>query len=449
MVAHFMHFSHSILFLLLLLPTLLSGQLIPTEETMDNWVEEAEWSRHYAGAISGDQLITISLVKNVASDEVVGRLFYIKSNFSLPLKGKLIGDEISLDETGPTGALSGSIKAYLNENGINGEWRNFNNRIGGSLKLKKVSTEQEARNLHLEGHQVYFYEGRYGNFPIKMFLFEDKHGRTLGNLFLSSQNKTYELSGTSVSGKVKISLKTEDHTEEGTIHGSIDENGLLTAQMEVKGVNHSISLSPKKTIPLTRYTFADYSSSISIVYPKFGLSPIDNYIASNFKAWQEELTGYLHDQKKPSIELTPEQRASNRAYNWFDIDYLTDRLASIHFTSGTTWEDEFTDFSVNFDLQSGKPIFKEDLFTNIDSMERFLAHYIPTELAKLAFNEDPFYGKFIKDLAFDQISLKKEGVSFRSGFNSLYGEQSVTVPYKSLLYFVGSSSPIAHLVLMK
>jgi hypothetical protein len=123
----------------------------------------------------------------------------------------------------------------------------------------------------------------------------------------------------------------------------------------------------------------------------------------------------------------PYLRATERAYAWTDIVYLSEDLLSGYINFSNTWSDEDRTQMVNFDLKRGKTLTTEDILKG--NYKKFIRNQIKKEFKQSLYYDLPEFRKWILKEGYTLFSIRKEGLYFSTKFNPIYGQQHVLIPY--------------------
>ncbi len=168
--------------------------------------------------------------------------------------------------------------------------------------------------------------------------------------------------------------------------------------------------------------FADKNISYDATYPKLHHEKFNLWLENNIQNW------LLQTRKK--LQAKPDKTFCS-AQSWCEIQSLTDEYISGVITYCSADSNVYETQSFNYSFLDSKPIFLEDLLLQKKDGTTRLLELREISKGQLLNSTDKEYSDWLRKESFDQFVLQKEGISFVSNFNPIYGRFCNTIPYES------------------
>ena len=433
---------HILIFLSL---PLLFGQRSSTEKAIiklfDNQANSLHWMRHYKGRIDDLNDIAVSLAFDGKACK--GFLVYLRSRERFLLEGTFKNNQIQLKEIDKQGAVSGFINAKLLGVYINGDWNNFDKSIGGEITLQQVQYEARLPSYCGDDKWIRQYKGMIDGRAYTMILQKQSNESITGTAY--SQNETYTIKG-EINEYLQVDLKFKDafNNTIGTLKGNhANEFDLRTNFFNKKGDNKKAPFQMVERFQMGCIEYADYISSYDITYPKTRYASFNQWIDQQAMSWVVNCKNQVQKIRVSYPVKKPKLRATQRAYAWTELVYLSEELISGYITFSDTWTNDYQTKMFNFNLLTGKRLSVKDIFKG--RYKKAIRKYIKKEYKKnpnLDFSE--FRKWIIKD-GFSLFTVREEGISFSTKFNPIFGQQHVLVPYDKLKPYLKKNTAVWNL----
>ena len=421
------------------------GQRSATEIAVRNLFEQKEniyWFRYYKGRMDGLNDISISLAYDGRSCK--GYLTYLRSRERFQLEGTIIGDnQVKIKELDKSGAVSGYFEGEIKGAYLNAEWNNYNYSIGGTVSLRQVEKEPRLPSYCGEDKWIKQYEGVLIGEAFTLLLQKTSNNLIKGVAY--SKFNDFVVSG-NINEHLQLDLifRNALNIEVGTLKGNHSNAYQMGGNyIDAKGNTSSSTFQLVQQLDMGCIEYADYITSYDITYPKTKNPSFNQWMDKQAMSWVISCRDRVQKIKTSFPSKQPYLRATERAYAWTDIVYLSDELISGYVHFSTTWTEEDQTQMFNFDLKRGKPLGAEDIFKG--RYKRFIRNQIKNEFKRNRFYTKSDFRKWILKTGFTLFTIREEGIYFSTKFNAIYGQQHVLIPFGKLKPYLRKNTPVARL----
>ena len=422
---------HKSLFTLLLVSCtfLLSAQRSATEiavrglfENQDNIV----WFRYYKGRIDDLNDISISLAFDGQSCK--GFLTYLRSRERFQLDGTLTGDnQLRAKELDKAGLISGYFNGEIKEGLLKADWNNYNNSIGGNVTLQEVEQEPRLPSYCGDDKWIRQYEGLMKDQAFTLILQKTNNDLIKGVAY--TQAGSYNITGSiNENRQLHLDLKDTQNKSIGSLQGDHTNDYHLRASfVNAKGETSALTFRMLQQLDMGCIEYADYITSYDITYPKTKNAGFNQWMDKQAMNWVVTCRNRVQKVKTSNLSKKPYLRATERAYAWTDIVYLSEDLLSGYVNFSNTWSSKDRTQMINFDLNRGKSLTTEDILKG--SYKKFIRNQIKKEFKQSRYYDLPDFRKWIMKEGYTLFSIRQEGLYFSTKFNTVYGQQHVLIPF--------------------
>jgi len=388
------------------------------------------WVRHYKGLVN--DMHDVTMILGFDGEVYHGYATYLRSKTRFQLYGKA-GTRFKLFEVDKSGKVSGILQGNLSPQLLKANWHNYQNTVGVGMHLVKAASDDSE--LTKCGHNKWTknYEGNYMGKPTRLLLQHYTEGEYKGFFYIAHENKTYHVQGTQQSGEDRIYLHLINEKNEKK--GRLDCRDMGASRVDCTLRNDegifSSQLMNKQTVNTQGIELLDYTIVMDVTYPN--IKKQDNFNAivyQQYDKWLKKNRTQTTKAKRKTKE-NPDNRATMRAYGWYDIEYLSSKYVSLRLSYVDDWSD-YEEIVWTYDLENQKTVQPEDLFLADSDYAGFVRNYITDVLKKQPDYKDEDYSKWIAKENFEFFSLRHEGINFSTKYNPIYGARNVTVPYYKL-----------------
>lgn len=408
--------------------------------------QKVQWIKHYKGRIDDLNDIAISLAFD--GKNCKGQLLYLRSKEVFDLVGIVKKNKITLQEFDEDHEISGHLKGEMLPEGLKLEWANFNNTIGGNLLLKEIEKPLNVPTYCGDNKWIRRYKGLIGREKLELILHKESSRAVNGTAYFKTDNQTYQVRGyMDAFDNLNLTVRDNFDRVKGKFEGTFDEKQKLNANFSHQnGQFNTCSFHVKDFLAVGCIEYADYTTAYDVLYPKTQNANFNHWIESLVEEWIKSCKLYAIDVKKMNPEITPAMRASIRANTWCAVDYFSDDLISGVLTFSNTWSSKQESRNINFDLVRGVEITIEDIFKHDVDYRTLVRNYLNKKISKHNLYKDKDFRKWLAEADFPIFTIRKEGINFSTKFNSIYGQQEITVPYAELKSYLKKKSIISKLI---
>ncbi len=188
--------------------------------------------------------------------------------------------------------------------------------------------------------------------------------------------------------------------------------------------NKSFGISKKNGVNLICRSFMNFEHNISYTYPQFGQKKLDEYLQQNF------IDKYMTLEKQLVVsheDQSINDRLSHTEFGTFKNMFVNDTLVSGIFFFQSSKHDQIIEIPFNY-LLKRKEVFSFDKVTlpNLN-MSAEIDAYIDELINK---NPNSYSSKKGSDFLIH--TFNHEGLSCKTAFNPIYGDETIIVPYDFL-----------------
>ncbi len=393
--------------------------------------EKITWIKHYKGRLDGFNDVAVTLAYD--GRKCKGQMVYLRSNAKFTLFGEISENEITLQEVDKKNAISGYIYASISEDALEGEWNNFDNTIGSTLRLKQVADEIKFPGHCGDNKWVNHYKGAIQREGMELILQKMSSTEVLGIAYWTHKKESYNVVGEQDrTGKLKLALLDNNKKEIAQIEGVIKNQQLSSVIYKDNETTAFTSFHLEESLPVGCIEYADYVASYDITYPKTKNAMFNFWIDNLAMDWVNDCKQFVQNDRRLKEPITPALRSTVRAFGWCDVQLMSDRLISGTMNYSTTWSDAKDARAFNFDLYTGRELALNDVFENDFNHNRMLKSIINKKINKHRLYKDSEFRTWLAEEDFTFFTIRKDGINFSTKFNMIYGRQNITIPYNKL-----------------
>jgi len=400
-----------------------------------------KWVRHYKGRI--DDFNDIAVVLAFDGYFCKGQLLYLRSKEVFHLEGTLKGQLFQLKEIDSAGNESGFLAGTISGKAVEASWRNIDNSVGSQILMTETQSTDDFPVHCGDDKWVKIYAAKDGSSSIEMILQKGANNNLRGMIF--TEGLSFKLKGEIDSqNHFLLDLKKGTGEVAGNLKGDFGNHRNFKASVSNENSEKKFTFKLKEQLSVACVEYADYTTNFDLTYPKAKNVAFNNWMKSATEWWVNACRNFAGKVKSGSPD--PHSRASERAFGWCDLEFYSPNLISGFLNFSATWKPSFKGISFNFDLKNGREITWTDLFK-----EHFDRSFFINKVVKTAFKNHPLFSdtgfkKWIEQAEFSFFTIRKEGIVFSTDYNSLYGRQSLTVPFEELKPYLKSNSPVKFLI---
>lgn len=175
------------------------------------------------------------------------------------------------------------------------------------------------------------------------------------------------------------------------------------------------------------YEYADYHSRLIATKLKSGNKKFDLWIENKYKKWIDISVEKL---KNLQSNFGTNDRWIQSADGWVEIDLFTNDIASGTIYLQTSLHHETEKIPFIYDLKNSKELKLQDIFDTKFDIKRYFDAVIPAKKKEINWSSE--CKKWVDKQYFSYVTLKENGICFRTDFHAIYGEKEILIPYDTV-----------------
>lgn len=401
------------------------------------------WVRTYCG--KADELHPVTVRLGYDGLYCRGYIQYGSVGLRLKWDGLIQQDELRAYEIDSLDNHCGLIQGKIRDSVLLVTWQNTSRTIGSRIALSWCE-EQSLRSYDPPSDLwLRYYAGTAGNTPLTVLLQKNASDRIRGVFYFPLKDTSWAATGHSFTADQYL-LRPQDLNNR-FLADSILIDSLIQKQGRIHWKDTSAviangDLKLKATYEMSSYLYMDYFSNFAFVYPRLKAANFNNWFGQLISDWlrdgTEEAAAFSLAHPQPVAEL----RATVRAYGWSDTELITKRIISGQVNYTCTWSAGEYSRAFNFDLKKGREINIEDIFKPEFNYKLFIDAFIRRNFTRHPLYEDPDFRAWLEQEDFRIFTVRRDGITFSTKFNILYGRVHITIPYTELEPFITKSSAV-------
>jgi len=371
------------------------------------------------------------------------RIVYLRSKEKINLAGVIADEDFKLQEVDNANQISGIWEGKISGKFILGTWSDKNNVKGGNILLEEVNSEATFPTYCGDNKWIRKYNGNILGESVEMILQRADNHQIKGVAFFQKQNKSFVARGeVSENDIVTITLKNQNGIFHGFFDGFLENDFLKLNYKNQQQKKTEVVFSPDEGLTIGCMEYADYMTTYDVTYPKTTNAVFNKWIDDEIKAWTQACRSKLNKNKRLNKVNAANLRTMDKGASWCTVDHFSKGLISGYMTYTNSWTPGQKVVPFNFDFDKNSKIDLDDLFNDNKDYTKYIRNYIKKEIKNNKLYTDSEFKKWIKKNDFSLFTIRKDGICFSTKFDMLYGQQSVTIPYRQLKPFIKKNSPI-------
>ncbi len=344
------------------------------------------------------------------------------------LEGKHTGEQIELYETDSLDHVTGIIKGDMNDDKFYCEW--FDQRTNNRMPLFVYHNSPSDNPCGNVGWAQYYKVKSTIIDSIHSISIVKKEAETYMTIGYKNCTKRYELECENDACTILRHLPSS-LTEQDEMLINMKNNKIEFRSLEGR---NSIDIFPSRKIYLNCKTYYDFDEKFSFLYPLNSDKKFNQYIDNLVVDKYMDVSHHLY-QAHEDHSLT--ERNIHGESGDIHLDLFNDTIVSgvFLFQGSNIYEVTEVPFIYNFDKRKAVDI--KDMFVEKylykEEMERYVAE---VKSKKKDINVDDFH----KDTKYDLITLSPAGFKCKTAFNTIYGDDAITIPYEHFKFYYKKKS---------
>jgi len=364
-----------------------------------------------------------------------GEFIYLKSGDRFNLAGTMIENQIQLEEYDKNNKRTGFITGqYIGENTIQAVWENNSQTVGSKVLFKEISAQTSNYGNCGDNKWIHSYSGKIDKKEVELILQKIDNHRIIGTAYFLKNKEKHDIQGElTTNNNLILNIYHRDNQRLlGSIRAIYKSGQELNASFyNTRNVQGFATFKLDSHIEMNCLAYADYSSSYDFLYPKSHDPLFDQIMNFLIKDWIKDCQNTTTSiRSKPT---RPNLRASQRGYAWTEVTLFKDHFVSGLLTFNNTWKEATMTKAFNYDFANKSSIELEDIFKRKFDYKTYVKEYIrETLLADKTYKNDISFQAWMDQQNFTLFTVGQEGLVFFTDFHSIYGRQSVVIPYKKI-----------------
>jgi hypothetical protein len=343
-------------------------------------------------------------------------------------EGDDIDHQLKLVELTSDARMSGFIYGTYDGENLEAQWMNADKNRTMSLKLSFVNSfenHQADKCKQSQWHRIF--AGKAENKDIKLHLIKDNLAYTAINY--EDGNKMKDLmpgKGTRVE-IFELGFKNSVFSGKSLVIDTSNLDKISIVHLDDGGYEVSSALKLEASLDFECYEYADYHSRLVANKLKSGNKKFDLWLEQKYQSWIE---GSIEKLKVSNTKIGTKDRWIQVAEGWVEVDLFSSDIISGTIYLQTSLHHETEKIPFIYDLKSSKEITLQDIFDNKFDSKEYFKLVIPAKKKEIVWQKE--CKKWIDNQFFDHVTLKENGICFRTDFHTVYGEKEILIPYDTV-----------------
>jgi hypothetical protein len=357
--------------------------------------------------------------------------YYLRSSGQrFEIEGEEVNGQLMLVESADTGKSTGYIIGKFDGLDFSGQWMNI--QKNNSLPVTGQKVEQfddfhpvlcDARAWH------YYYKGKIENEETQIYIDKNENYYFIYYKYKNTVGRDTILNTTNNDALV---FPITD-----TYEAILTKDALDYVILEKKENFQNYLIKRVASADYECYEFANFTTLIETMRPVVKNQKFVKWLDDEFSSWHE--SGNKKIKTYPDEFISNENRYKDLGYGWVEISFLTDEYISGNVFTQSSWKKGTGKKSFIFDLKSNKNLDAGSWILQSLENKHVLDSLISIKKESLIYNDEKL-NKWVSEQNFDNIILKKEGISFQTGFSTIFGEHEIILYYEDLKPFCKNRS---------
>lgn len=354
-----------------------------------------------------------------------GFYFLRSSGERFEIEGEEVNGQLVLVESTNKGKSTGFIVGKFDGQNFNGQWMNIKKNYFLPISGQNVEKFDDFHPVLCDARAWhYYYKGKIDNEEVNIYIDKNdnkyfiyyKYKNTVGRdtLINSSNNDALVFS------------MTDD------FEAILTKDALDYIVLEKKENFQNFLIKRISSTDFECYEFANFTTLIETMRPVVKNQKFVKWLDHEFSSWHE--SGNKKFKINSDESLSNEKRYKDVGYGWVEISYVTDEYISGNVFTQSSWKKGTGKKGFIFDLKSNKLLDPVPWILQSLENNHVLDSLISLKKEGLTY-ADKKLNNWVSEQKFDNVILKKEGISFQTGFSTVYGEYEFILFYEELKPF--------------
>ena len=357
-----------------------------------------------------------------------GICYYPTGNTKLYLQGEYDDEKLLLYETDSLNRPAGTWLLDVSAPAKTARWRNIDGSVTFTMPLYVAGEYQDNREY--SNNNLSFYAGK---------IFGDEYVLTLYN---SGNPKSSLLNVTKhfyINNKTvclddncdKFEILTKDFDEIKKLY--CRKNNDITMKIKITNYLGTISsavFNLMESLKLENDSYINKDYRFNVNHPVFN----DKKINTSFNTEIKQIVNGLK-KEMDSIVLNKDDfddRLNTFAEAWFDVDYYSTKLFSGKFFIQKSYDDDILIIPIIFNLKTRKKINIFEQFNSDFNFNFYVKQYINEYVKNLSGEKSKILKNYLTPKNFKYFTVNNAGIVISTGFNTIYGDYKIMIPFKEV-----------------
>jgi hypothetical protein len=385
------------------------------------------WINYLSGSLDNNHVV--DMIIGTDGHTCKGIYTMRNSNVTFYFDGEEVNKQMKLIEVNNNAKTTGFLYGNYDGESFVGKWMNYDKNINLSFKLKYVNNFDEFRPAKCMLNQWYnIYNGKVEGKEVQLSIIKDQDIYTCMVLQDGKRQKDIVPVIGERYSNIDLKFKNTVLSNNYAVVDTLNFDKINIVKLDESGYEVVTQLERVIGLQYECYEYADEYSRLKCDRPVSGNKKFDTWMENVFKSWTnanvKKMKGINPD------DMGTRERWVHVANGWVELDLVLNDIISgtIYMESSLNVETEKIAFI--YDFKHGKEMLLQDIFDqNFDSKGYFKV-VIPTK--KKLVNWKPELKKWIDKQSFNHVTLKENGISFKTDYNTIYGEKEILVAYKEV-----------------
>lgn len=385
------------------------------------------WINNLSGTLDGKHIIDMI----IGTDGHICKGLYTLRNSGTTFffEGDDNNHQLKMVEMTPDNRASGFIFGQYDGEIFSGIWANADKSLHLPMNLSFVDGFDMNQKYHCHLHHWQrIYGGKIENKSLNIHIsrLDDRFfidvimdSIQVKDIFPAKDNRVDVLvlkSHLGIINNKSLVIDTADLSKVSLV--SLDETGY-----EVSSI-----LKAEAILDFECYEYADYHSRFLVQKPILGNKKFDLWMEKNIKNYVDECLETFRTFKPENIGT--KERWIQYAEGWVEVDLFQKEMISGTIYLHSSLQSNTKKIPFIFDTKSGKEITLQDLFLKDFNANDYFKNVILAKKKEVSWSTEII--EWVKNQAFNYVTLKTEGISFKTEFNTVFGEQEILIPFNTV-----------------
>lgn len=385
------------------------------------------WINQLCGTIDNKHVVDMT----IGTDGRQCKGFYTlrSSNTTFYFEGQDIEHHLKLVELNQDFRMTGFIFGKYDGEILEGQWMNSDKQMVLPMHLKLVKTFSEYSGDQCKtSHWQKIFRGKINDRHVKIQIIKDQLNFTW--LVEEDRIKFKDLlpgKGTRIES-FQLNYKNSVFNKKWIVLDTAALDKIDIVYLDENGYEVTTGLKEEASLKFECYEYADYRSRLECIRPVSANKKFNVWMENTLKDWMQHRLKEMETFE--NHDAGTRERWVISANGWVEVDLFMENMISGTVYMQDSWHNDTKKISFIYDLNAGKEMVLQDIFDSKFNSREYFRLVIPARKKEIQWN--PEIKKWIDGQEFNYITLKEEGICFRTSFSTIYGEKEILIPYEQV-----------------